>query len=49
MFYVNQYQQIVDALEEMRRCNPEVNWPTINEEDRVAIKRYQGDGSFEKV
>ena len=49
MFNVSQYPQIVEALEEMRCCNPDVNWPTINKEDRVAIKRYQGNGSFEKV
>ena len=49
MFYVSQYQQLVDALEEMKRCNPELNWPTPNEEDRAVIKHYQGDGSFEKV
>ena len=49
MFYVGQYQQIVDALEEMKRCNQDVNWPTTNDEDRATIKRYQGDGSFEKV
>lgn len=49
MFYVSQYQQLVDALEEMKRCNQDVNWPTTNEEDRVVIKHYQGNGSFEKV
>ena len=49
MFYVSQYPQIVEALEEMKRCNPDVNWPTINDQDQVPLKIYKGDGSFQKV
>ena len=49
VFYISQYAQLVEALQEMKRCNPEVNWATINDQDRVPLKRYQGDGSFQKV
>ena len=45
MFYVSQYPQLVEALEEIKQCNLDVNWPTINDQDRVLLKRYQGNGS----
>ena len=49
MFYINQYAQLDEALQEMKRVNPDVNWPSIGDEDRVPLKRYQGDCSFEKL
>ena len=48
-FYVSQYPQLVEALEEIKQCNLDVNWPTINDQDRVPLKRYQGDSSFPKI
>ena len=49
MFYISQYAQLVEALQEMKRCNPDVNWLTISDQDRVPLKRYLGDDSFQKV
>ena len=49
MFNIGQYQQLVESLEEMKRCNPNVSWPSISDKDRAPMKVYKGDGSFAKV
>ena len=49
MFNISQHAQLMQALIEMKRCNKDVDWPELSEEEKVPLKKYNGNGTYQKV
>lgn len=40
--------ELLDAMKDMKRVNPHIQWPVMSDEDQVPLRKYQGDGTYSR-